>query len=156
MQHSFRNRKRENNNYEKARGFYIQWLNLQLDSVPTVQSFRRRIHEQRSERFVKLDTKQYEIARKRIRERIISTYPNLNRVARAGSELGILRHEMEKKRRIMPLHKLFQSIPTLLLTLKPSLMMSPLSVAYFMDAEEHQFDMVIFDETCSLYGIMQG
>ena len=85
-----------------------------------------------------------------------STYPNLNRVERAGSELGILRHEMEKKRRIMPLRKLFQSIPTLLLTLKPSLMMSPLSVAYFMDAEEHQFDMVIFDETCSLYGIMQG
>lgn len=38
------------------RGFYIQWLNLQLDRVPSVQSFRRRIHEQRSERFVKLDT----------------------------------------------------------------------------------------------------
>ncbi len=133
------------------RGFYIQWLNLQLDSVPAVQSFRRRIHEQRSERFVKLDTKQYEIARKRIRERIISTYPNLNRVARAGSELGILRHEMEKKRRIMPLRKLFQSIPTLLLTLKPCLMMSPLSVAYFLDAEAYQFDVVIFDEASQIF-----
>ena len=133
------------------RGFYIQWLNLQLDSVPAVQSFRRRIHEQRSERFVKLDTKQYEIARKRIRERIISMYPNLNRVARAGSELGILRHEMEKKRRIMPLRKLFQSIPTLLLTLKPCLMMSPLSVAYFLDAEAYQFDMVIFDEASQIF-----
>lgn len=133
------------------RGFYIQWLNLQLDRVPAVQSFRRRIHEQRSERFVKLDTKQYEIARKRIRERIISTYPNLNRVARAGSELGILRHEMEKKRRIMPLRKLFQSIPTLLLTLKPCLMMSPLSVAYFLDADAYQFDMVIFDEASQIF-----
>lgn len=133
------------------RGFYIQWLNQQLDGVPAVQSFRRRIHEQRSERFVKLDTKQYEIARKRIRERIISTYPNLNRVARAGSELGILRHEMEKKRRIMPLRKLFQSIPTLLLTLKPCLMMSPLSVAYFLDAKAYQFDMVIFDEASQIF-----
>lgn len=133
------------------RGFYIQWLNLQLDRVPAVQSFRRRIHEQRSERFVELDTKQYEIARKRIRERIISTYPNLNRVARAGSELGILRHEMEKKRRIMPLRKLFQSIPTLLLTLKPCLMMSPLSVAYFLDADAYQFDMVIFDEASQIF-----
>lgn len=133
------------------RGFYIQWLNLQLDNVPAVQSFRRRIHEQRSERFVKLDVKQYEIARKRIRERIINTYPNLNRVARAGSELSILRHEMEKKRRIMPLRKLFQSIPTLLLTLKPCLMMSPLSVAYFLDAESYQFDMVIFDEASQIF-----
>lgn len=133
------------------RGFYIQWLNQQLDGVPAVQSFRRRIHEQRSERFVKLDAKQYDIARKRIREKIINTYPNLNKVARAGSELGILRHEMEKKRRIMPLRKLFQSIPTLLMTLKPCLMMSPLSVAYFLDAEAYQFDMVIFDEASQIF-----
>lgn len=133
------------------RGFYIQWLNMQLDNVPAVQAFRRRIHEQRSERFVKLDVKQYEIARRTIRERIISTYPNLNRIARAGSELGILRHEMEKKRRIMPLRRLFQSIPTLLLTLKPCLMMSPLSVAYFLDAEKYQFDMVIFDEASQIF-----
>lgn len=133
------------------RGFYIQWLNQQLDRAPAVQSFRRRIHEQRSERFANLDSKQYEIARKRIRERIISTYPNMNRVARAGSELGILRHEMEKKRRIMPLRKLFQSIPTLLLTLKPCLMMSPLSVAYFLDANAYQFDIVIFDEASQIF-----
>ena len=133
------------------RGFYTQWLNLQLDNVPAVQRFRRRIHEQHSERFVRLDLEQYEIARKRIRERIISTYPNLNRMARAGSELGILRHEMEKKRRIMPLRKLFQSIPTLLLTLKPCLMMSPLSVAYFLNADAYHFDMVIFDEASQIF-----
>lgn len=133
------------------RRFYLQWLSQQLDRVLAVQSFRRRAHEQRSERFVQLDVKQYEIARKRIRERIIRTYPNLNRVARAGSELGILRHEMAKKRRIMPLRKLFQSIPTLLLTLKPCLMMSPLSVAYFLDAAAYQFDMVIFDEASQIF-----
>lgn len=133
------------------RGFYIQWLSQQLDGVPAVQNFRRRIHEQRSERFVKLDAKQYEIAKKRIREKIISTYPDLSHVARAGSELGILRHEMEKKIRIMPLRKLFRSIPTLLLTLKPCLMMSPLSVAYFLDAEAYQFDVVIFDEASQIF-----
>lgn len=133
------------------RGFYIQWLNRQLDEIPAIRNFRRRIHEQRSERFAKLDAKQYEIARKRIRKRIISTYPNLSRAARAGSELGILRREMEKKSRIMPLRKFFRSIPTLLLTLKPCLMMSPLSVAYFLDAEAYRFDMVIFDEASQIF-----
>lgn len=133
------------------RGFYIQWLNLQLDTVPAVKSFRRRIQEQKAERFIRLDEKQYEIARKRIRERIISTYPSVDRVAKAGSELGILRHEMEKKRQIMPLRKLFQSIPSLLLTLKPCLMMSPLSVAYFLEAGSYQFDMVIFDEASQIF-----
>ncbi|MGN0422542.1 MAG: AAA domain-containing protein, partial [Lachnospiraceae bacterium] len=119
--------------------------------VPAVQSFRRRVHEQRIDRFVKTDEKQYALSQKRIRDRIISTYPRTNQMAKAGSELGILRHEMEKKRRIMPLRKLFQSIPNLLLTLKPCLMMSPLSVAYFLEAGSYQFDMVIFDEASQIF-----
>lgn len=133
------------------RGFYQQWLSAVFDKVPAVQSFRRRVQEQRSERFVKLDTKQFEIARKRIREQIIKSYPNMNAMMRAGSELRILTREMEKKRRIMPLRKLFQSIPKLLLTLKPCLMMSPLSVAYFLEANAYQFDMVIFDEASQIF-----
>lgn len=133
------------------RGFYHQWIGLAMDTVPAVQSFRRRIHEQRIDRFVKTDEKQYALSQKRIRDRIISTYPRTNQMAKAGSELGILHHEMEKKRRIMPLRKLFQSIPNLLLTLKPCLMMSPLSVAYFLEAGSYQFDMVIFDEASQIF-----
>lgn len=133
------------------RGFYIQWLAAQLDNVPSVRAFRRRIQDQRVEHFANLDAKQYIISRKRIRSKIIQTYPDPNRVARAGSELGILRHEMDKKKRIMPIRKLFKSIPNLLLTLKPCLMMSPLSVAYFLDADAYRFDMVIFDEASQIF-----
>lgn len=132
------------------RGFYHQWLGLVMDKVPAVQSFRRRVHEQRIDRFISTDEKQFELSRKRIRKSIISTYPSVNQVSR-GSELQILRHEMEKKRRIMPLRKLFKSIPNLLLTLKPCLMMSPLSVAYFLEAGLYQFDMVIFDEASQIF-----
>ena len=133
------------------RGFYSNWLLTRLDGVPSVQGFRRRVQDQRVEHFAKLDAKQYVIARKRIRSKIIQTYPDLNRVARAGSELGILRHEMDKKKRVMPIRKLFKSIPNLLLTLKPCLMMSPLSVAYFLDANAYRFDMVIFDEASQIF-----
>lgn len=133
------------------RGFYHQWIGLAMDTVPAVQNFRRRVHMQRIERFVKTDEKQYALSQKRIRDKIISTYPRTNEIAKAGSELGILRHEMEKKRRIMPLRRLFQSIPNLLLTLKPCLMMSPLSVAYFLEAGSYQFDMVIFDEASQIF-----
>lgn len=133
------------------RGFYYQWIELAMKVVPSVQSFRRRVHEQKIERFISTDQKQFELSRTRIRKRIISSYPRTNQMARAGSELGILRHEMEKKRRIMPLRKLFKSIPNLLLTLKPCLMMSPLSVAYFLEAGLYKFDMVIFDEASQIF-----
>lgn len=46
----------------------------------------------------------------------------------------------------MPIRKLFHEIPNLLLTLKPCLMMSPLSVSLFLEADTYQFDTVIFDE----------
>lgn len=134
-----------------ARGFYLQWLSEVIDDVPAVQSFRRRVHEQKSERFADLDKKQFQYSRKRIRERIIKSFPETNGVMRAGSELGVLTHEMGKKRMIMPLRKLFQRIPNLLLQLKPCLMMSPLSVAYFLDADLYKFDMVIFDEASQIF-----
>lgn len=133
------------------RGFYSQWLSAVISEVPAVQSFRRRVHEQKAERFVKLDEKQFLIARKRIREHIIHSFPESNGMRHAGSELGTLTHEMGKKRMIMPLRKLFQRIPNLLLTLKPCLMMSPLSVAYFLDADLYKFDMVIFDEASQIF-----
>ena len=133
------------------RGFYTQWLSLAINDVPAVQTFRRRAHEQHLEKFISLDQKQFTLSRDRIRAKIISTFPRTNQVARAGSELGILRHEMEKQRRIMPLRQLFRKIPNLLLTLKPCLMMSPLSVAYFLEAGAYQFDMVIFDEASQIF-----
>lgn len=129
----------------------MQWLSLAIDDVPSVQTFRRRVHEQRLDQFKKLDEKQFDISKTRIRESIIRTFPGRNSMTSARSELGILRHEMEKKRRIMPLRKLFHEIPTLLLTLKPCLMMSPLSVAYFLNAEDYHFDMVIFDEASQIF-----
>ena len=46
----------------------------------------------------------------------------------------------------MPLRKLFQQIPNLLLTLKPCFMMSPLSVSLFLEENFFDFDIIIFDE----------
>ncbi len=133
------------------RGFYTQWLGLVVNDVPSVQTFRRRVHEQRLGKFINLDEKQFEYSKDRIRDSIIRTFPDRNAVTSARSELRTLQHEMEKKRRIMPLRKLFHEIPTLLLTLKPCLMMSPLSVAYFLNAEDYHFDMVIFDEASQIF-----
>ena len=133
------------------KGFYNQWIIPALEQAPEVQGFRRRVHEQRLEKFTALDEEQFSIARDRIRSKIISTFPDPYGVSGPRSEIGILRHEMEKKRRIMPLRKLFRTIPNLLLTLKPCLMMSPLSVAYFLEAESYHFDMVIFDEASQIF-----
>ena len=133
------------------KGFYAQWIVLALNSAPSLQSFRKRVHEQYLEKFTELDESQFGIARSRIRNKIIKTFPDQYSATGPRSEISILKHEMDKKRRIMPLRKLFRTIPNLLLTLKPCVMMSPLSVAYFLEADSYHFDMVIFDEASQIF-----
>ncbi|MCQ2432822.1 MAG: AAA domain-containing protein, partial [Clostridia bacterium] len=133
------------------RAFAAEWIEAVIENVPAVQKFRRRVHEDRIARFHTLDNSQFALSSKRIREKFIETFPDLETVEKSSSQLGILRHEMDKKRRYMPLRRLFAAIPDLLLTLKPCLMMSPLSVAYFLEAGAYQFDMVIFDEASQIF-----
>lgn len=137
------------NVFEKQ--FYKLWITTAMEKSPAVQNFRRRTQEEKLDHFVELDTKQLSVAQMRIREKIISRFPDTNRVTTAKDELQVLQRELGKKRRIMPLRMLFRSIPNLLLTLKPCLMMSPLSVAYFLEADSYQFDMVIFDEASQIF-----
>jgi very-short-patch-repair endonuclease len=129
-----------------AKRFYRLWLDAVMPNYPAVYSFRRRSQEDTIREFEKLDLTQLSIARSRVKERLVSRLPDLNRATSAVDEVGILKRELNKQRKIMPLRKLFKAIPNLLLTLKPCLMMSPLSVSLFLEAENYTFDLVIFDE----------
>lgn len=126
--------------------FYRLWLDAVLPNYPAVLNFRRRTHDNIIEDFSQLDKTQFEIAKARIRSQLINDLPSLHRFTNGGDEISILKRELSKQRRIMPIRKLFRVIPNLLLTLKPCLMMSPLSVSLFLEAEAYQFDTVIFDE----------
>ncbi|WP_407311770.1 DUF4011 domain-containing protein [Desulfosporosinus sp. SB140] len=126
--------------------FYRLWLDSVIQNYPAVYSFRRRNQEDTIKEFYKLDLMQQAIARSRVKERLVSRLPDLNRATTAVDEVGVLRRELSKQRKIMPLRKLFKAIPNLLLTLKPCLMMSPLSVSLFLEAKSYNFDVIIFDE----------
>ncbi|EGL16336.1 AAA domain-containing protein [Paenibacillus sp. HGF7] len=126
--------------------FYRLWVDSVILTFPTVNSFRSRNHDEIIDEFNRLDLTQLTLARTRIKERLVSRLPDLNTVTTAVDEVGILKRELGKQRKILPLRKLFRAIPNLVLTLKPCLMMSPLSVSLFLDSDNYNFDVVIFDE----------
>lgn len=86
------------------------------------------------------------IAQSRIRAKLIDELPPLDRFTNDADEVHVLKHELGKKRRVMPLRPLFSEIPNLIMILKPCLMMSPLSVSLFLTSDSFQFVTVIFDE----------
>ena len=133
------------------KGFYQMWLSEACRELPAVRRFRRNVQDDRIAEFSKLDDYQLKVAQMRIREKLIENLPTTSRLLKGTDEISILNKELGKKRRIMPLRKLFRQIPNLLLKLKPCLMMSPLSVSYFLETEAYNFDMVIFDEASQIF-----
>lgn len=126
--------------------FFRLWLDAILPNYPAILNFRRINQENTISEFASLDKIQFEIAKARIKGKLINDLPSFDHFTSGVDEISILKRELSKRRKIMPIRKLFQQIPNLLPTLKPCLMMSPLSVSLFLEAETYQFDTVIFDE----------
>lgn len=126
--------------------FYSLWLDTVLPDYPAIANFRRINQDAMIKKFAALDTLQFEIAKQRVKSRLISALPEIGGFARGEDEVRVLKRELSKKRKIMPIRRLFRRIPDLVLSLKPCMMMSPLSVSIFLESEKFQFDTVIFDE----------
>ncbi len=93
--------------------FYHLWLDAVLPNFPAVQNFRGRIQSQTINEFCELDKGQFVIAQARVRERALSRIPDFSSINGARDEIAILKRELNKQRRLMPLRKLFMAIPNL-------------------------------------------
>ncbi len=131
--------------------FYMLWLSKVIETKPSIANFKSVMHDKTVNDFCTLDEHQLSIARMRIREKLINNLPRKDRLLSAHDEMSVLTRELGKKSRIMPIRKLFRTIPNLLLKIKPCFMMSPLSVSYFLEAQTYNFDMVIFDEASQIF-----
>jgi hypothetical protein len=138
---------------EAADAFSARFLSLWLDAlharVPALRQFTGVDHDHRIAEFRDLDRRSIAAAHCRVRQQLLEQRdkPRSNSgEPPASSELGILLREVNKKRRHLPLRRLFAYVPRLLLKLKPCLMMSPLAVSTYLEARDITFDLVIFDE----------
>lgn len=132
------------------RAFGERWLRTTADGIEAIRSFTPDSHAQAMGRFRALDERVIELTRGVVRARLAARVPHQGADVSAQSEMGILRREMEKKRRHMPVRRLVQSLPNLLPRIKPCFLMSPLSVAQYLDPSVPAFDLVVFDEASQI------
>ncbi|MDR2203042.1 MAG: DUF4011 domain-containing protein [Nitrososphaerota archaeon] len=142
------------------RGAYQEWINNLYTEDSRLGRFRRENHEQLIDDFKALDKKLIRLASSMVIESANSRKPQNILVQAGDSETSILMKEAAKKRNLMPIRTLLQRIPTLLVKLKPCMLMSPISVSQFLAPEASHFDIVLFDEAsqivpedaiCSIY-----
>lgn len=82
--------------------------------------------------------------------RLSAKVPNSAVESASSSEMGILKRAIKSKGRMMSIRKLFNEIPALLRRLSPCMLMSPISVAQYIDPKFPKFDLVIFDEASQI------
>jgi len=125
------------------------WLNATVDGDDVLRSFVSAEHEKRIADFKALDDRFTDLTRAYVRAGLCTGLPDQDDVGR-NSEWGLLKREMQKQRRHLPLRELISRVPTALPKLTPCLLMSPLSIAQYLSAETTMFDLVVFDEASQI------
>ena len=121
-----------------------------IDSTSALNSFRGYLFSQKIEKFKALN-KQFEIlTRQELAARLSAQIPVLSTGVSDSSEIGILQRAIKSGGRMMPVRRLFECIPNLLRKLSPCMLMSPISVAQYLDPKYPAFDLIVFDEASQL------
>lgn len=99
------------------------------------------------------------LTREELVARLSAKVPTISVNFANSSEIGILQKAIKSGGRMLSIRKLFDSIPNLLRKLSPCMLMSPISVAQYIDPNYPKFDLVVFDEasqlpTCEAVGAM--
>jgi very-short-patch-repair endonuclease len=130
------------------RAALLAWADAELADTPALARFHGAEHHARVAAFGDLDRAALVQVRARAIAGIAERVPRVT--AEPGGELGVLLRELQKQRGHRPLRRLFAEIPALLPRLAPCLLMSPLSVAQYLDPALPRFDLVVFDEASQL------
>lgn len=129
--------------------FYTKWLDAVYDQTELGGFSADRI-ERALKKFQQLDKEQQELAQIQIQHEVTSRRPSLSMEHATSSEQALVRRETEKQRRHKPLRELFAEAGSFITQLTPCFMMSPLSVAQYLQTEAIEFDTVIFDEASQI------
>lgn len=125
------------------------WLPTIVDRREPLRAFQKFLHEGAIDEFRKLDDSARRAAAPRARSAVFHGLPPSDQVPRK-SELGLLRHQMSLKRPSKSIRECIAAMPDAFSKLAPCLLMSPLSIAQYLPADQGQFDVVIFDEASQI------
>lgn len=134
------------------RRFYQLWISAVTTQSDVLTTFSAVHREELIRKFESLDNSVRALVALHIQSKAADSAIRL-RTAQStvtGSEVSLLRHELQKRKRIKPLRKLFAEIPHALQALKPCMLMSPISVSTFLKPGSITFDLVVFDEASQL------
>ncbi|WP_290797541.1 DUF3320 domain-containing protein [Flavihumibacter sp. UBA7668] len=124
-----------------------EWV---IDQSQVLVSFNGELFDQKVRKFREISNLFQELTREELQARLSASIPAFEKEAAQSSEIGILQRALRSNGRGMSIRKLVELIPGLLPKLKPCMLMSPISVAQYLELGKIEFDLVLFDEASQL------
>ena len=122
--------------------YYETLLRDLFRTYPAFATFDGETYEQWIAEFRQHDLDRIELAKLEV---ALAHHESIPRGAGLG-DTAVVRREIEKKRNIMPIRKLLKDAGGAVQAIKPVFMMSPISVAQFLEPGVLNFDLLLIDE----------
>jgi very-short-patch-repair endonuclease len=109
--------------------------------------------EARRKAFSERDRKKIDSDRAKVKGALLPAKPlpgKSDGPRKTWTEMALIKNELEKEQRFAPIRSLFGRAHRSLQVLMPCFMMSPLSLAKFLPAEQVEFDILIIDEASQM------
>ena len=132
------------------KGIYHQLILMRVDSDDHLRMFNGVIFSELIDKYRKETAVFQELTKKELYCRLAANVPSQTMEAAATSEMGILKRNIANGGRGTTIRKIIDQIPTLLPRLCPCMLMSPISVAQYIDLDRDKFDIVVFDEASQM------
>ncbi len=131
------------------KNIYRNFLDINIPADPVLSRFSAAVFEETVEQFRMTTDKFNELSREHIRRNLISRLPAPNTDGPLSLELVTLTRTLKGKMRGMGIRNLLKDTPELMKVLAPCMLMSPLTVAQYLQPTA-DFDLVIFDEASQM------
>jgi very-short-patch-repair endonuclease len=123
--------------------YYEELIRDTFGKHQALATFEGASHGQVIEKFRSLDKRRIDLARHEV---AMSHFERIPRVDSDVGEVGLVRREIQKKRRHLPIRKLLANAGRAVQAIKPVFMMSPISVAQYLEPGAIDFDLMLIDE----------
>ncbi|MDE6551387.1 MAG: DUF4011 domain-containing protein [Muribaculaceae bacterium] len=134
------------------KSLYIYKANDKISRRDTLAAFEGMLFDEKIRAYRRLKEEFQQLTRKELYARLAARVPRMadNVNTANGSEIGLLNRNISNGGRGVSLRDLFDQLPTLLPRLCPCMLMSPMSVAQYIDLSADKFDLVVFDEASQM------
>lgn len=132
------------------KALYKSKAQKKMDAVPLIANFEGMIFDDKVKSYVQYTEEYQLLTQKELYARLAARIPRVGDNIDNNSEIGLLKRNISNGGRGLSLRDLLDQIPTLLPRLCPCMLMSPMSVAQYLDLSQDKFDIVIFDEASQM------